>query len=70
MFLSLVDTDSEAGKMLTGKLPKEDLWREKLKSHQFNAKDFTEVKAFYLENGQQENICYCIKEQRTEEPGN
>ena len=37
--------------MLTGKLPKEDLWKEKLKSHQFNAKDFTEVKAFILENG-------------------
>ncbi len=49
--LALVDMDSEAGKILTGKLPKEDLWKEKLKSHQFNAKDFTEVKVFYLENG-------------------
>ena len=49
--LVLTDMDSEAGKMLNGKLPQEDLWREKLKSHQYNAKDFTEVKAFYLENG-------------------
>jgi hypothetical protein len=49
--LALVDMDSETGKMLTGKLPKEELWKEKLKSHQFNAKDFTEVKVFYLENG-------------------
>jgi hypothetical protein len=33
--LALVDTESEAGKMLTGKLPKEDLWKEKLKSHHY-----------------------------------
>lgn len=49
--LALLDSDSDAGKLLTGKLPKEDLWREKLKSHQFNAKDFIEVKAFFLDNG-------------------
>ncbi len=49
--LALVDTESETGKMLTGKLPKEDLWKEKLKSHQYNANDFTEVKVFFLENG-------------------
>ncbi|MBK8884237.1 MAG: hypothetical protein IPN67_18300 [Bacteroidales bacterium] len=49
--LVLVDTESEAGKMLTGKLPKDDQWKEKLKSHQFSAKDFTEVKVFFLENG-------------------
>jgi hypothetical protein len=49
--LALVDTDSEAGRLLTGKLPPEDPWKEKLKSHQYNAKDFTEVKAFFLENG-------------------
>jgi hypothetical protein len=49
--LALVDTESETGKLLTGKLPKEDLWQEKLKSHQFNARDFTEVEAFYLDNG-------------------
>jgi hypothetical protein len=49
--LILTDPDSEAGKTLSGKLPKDDTWKEKLKSHQFGAKDFTEVKAFYLENG-------------------
>ena len=49
--LVLIDTESETGKLLTGKLPKEDLWKEKLKSHQFNAKDFTEVNAFILDNG-------------------
>ena len=49
--LALVDTDTETGKILAAKLPKEELWREKLKSHQYNAKDFTEVKAFFLENG-------------------
>jgi hypothetical protein len=49
--LALVDSESETGKMLTGKLPKDDMWKEKLKSHQYNAKDFTEVKVFFLENG-------------------
>ena len=48
--LVLTDPDSEAGKKLAEKLPKEDGWKEKLKSHQFGAKDFTEVNAFYLEN--------------------
>ena len=28
-----------------------DEWKEKLKSHQFGAKDFTEINAFYIENG-------------------
>ena len=49
--LALTDSESETGKLLTGKLPKEDLWQEKLKSHQYNAKDFTVVNAFILENG-------------------
>jgi hypothetical protein len=49
--LVLVSATSETGKLLTGKLPAEDAWRDKLKSHQFNASDFTEVKAFFLENG-------------------
>jgi hypothetical protein len=49
--LILIDPDSETGKKLAGKLPKDDIWKEKLKSHQYGAKDFTEVNAFYLENG-------------------
>jgi hypothetical protein len=49
--LVLTDPDSELGKKLTGKLLKDDGWKEKLKSHQYAAKDFTEVNAFYLENG-------------------
>jgi hypothetical protein len=49
--LVLVDPDSETGKKLTGKLSRADPWKEKLKSHQFNAKDFTAVNAFYLEDG-------------------
>ena len=49
--LVLCDPDSEAGKKLAEKLPKDDGWKEKLKSHQFGAKDFTRINAFYLENG-------------------
>ena len=49
--LVLVDPETETGKDLTGKLPKGDQEQLSLKSHQFNAKDFTEVNAFYLGNG-------------------
>lgn len=49
--LVLVDPETETGKKLADKLPKDDGWKEKLKSHQFGAKDFTDVNAFYLENG-------------------
>ena len=48
--LVLVDPETEVGKKLTGKLPKDDGWKDKLKSHQAGAKDFTEVNGFYLEN--------------------
>ncbi|MEI6048715.1 MAG: hypothetical protein WCS03_07425 [Bacteroidota bacterium] len=48
--LVLIDPDTEAGKKLAEKLPKEDVWKEKLKSHQYGAKDFTAVNAFYIEN--------------------
>jgi hypothetical protein len=49
--LVLIDPDTEAGKKLAEKLPKKDPQQEKLKSHQFGAKDFTVVNVFYLENG-------------------
>jgi len=49
--LVLTDPASEAGKQLTAQLPKEDEWKKMLKSFQFGSKDFTEVNAFYLENG-------------------
>ena len=49
--LVLIDPNTDLGKSLVGKLPKEDEWKTKLKSHQFGAKNFTEVNAFYLENG-------------------
>ena len=49
--LVLDDPETETGKKLADKLPKDDGWKEKLKSHQFGAKDFVEVNAFYLENG-------------------
>jgi len=48
--LIFVDPESEIGKRLTEKRQKDYTWKEKLKSHQFNAKDFIEIDAFYLEN--------------------
>jgi hypothetical protein len=48
--LVLADPVTEAGKKLMEKLPADE-WKDKLKSHQFGAKDFMEVNAFYLENG-------------------
>ena len=69
--LAIVDPESETGKLLTGKLPKEDLWKEKLKSHQYNAKDFTEVNVFILENGSRKifvisSISKVLRDQVTE----
>jgi hypothetical protein len=49
--LVIIDPESEAGKKLAEKLPENDQRKETLKSHQLNAKDFTEINAFYLENG-------------------
>ncbi|MBK8884235.1 MAG: hypothetical protein IPN67_18290 [Bacteroidales bacterium] len=49
--LVLVDPGTEAGKALTGKLPTDNQLKATLKSHQNNAIDFIEVKAFYIENG-------------------
>jgi len=49
--LALIDPDSETGKKLAGKIPNTAQWKEKLKSHQFGSKDFTEINAFYFETG-------------------
>jgi hypothetical protein len=49
--LILADPGTDTGKALTAKLPKSDPVKSDLKSHQLNAIDFIEVKAFYIENG-------------------
>ena len=49
--LALVDPDTELGKKIAQKIPANNPWREKLKSHQYGAKDFVEVNAVYLESG-------------------
>ncbi len=49
--LIFVNPESETGKRLAEKRPKENIWKEKLKSHQYNVRDFVEIDAFYLENG-------------------
>ncbi len=48
--LAFIDPDSEVCKKVMAKLPQENSWPDKLKSHQFGAIDFTRVNAFYLEN--------------------
>ena len=62
--LVLIDPTSEIGKLLTTKFPNNNEWKEKLKSHQLGAKDFTEVNAFYLENGK--NKLYVISSKNQE----
>lgn len=47
--LVLVDPNSESGKILNGKLYKDDQWTEKLRSYQYNAKEFSVVNLFYIE---------------------
>ena len=49
--LVVTDPTSETGKKLTDKLPGKDEWKEKLKSHQYGAKNYTETNLFILENG-------------------
>ena len=49
--LVLTDPGTEAGRKLSEILPKDDQWKSRLKSHQINAADFTEINVFYLENG-------------------
>ena len=51
--LIFVSPESEVGKKLSEKLSGDNFWREKINSHQYNAKDFNEIKAFYLVNGKQ-----------------
>jgi hypothetical protein len=49
--LVLVDPDTEAGKKLVPSFPTNEVWKEKLKSHQFKDSHFIEINAFYLEKG-------------------
>ena len=62
--LVMIDPSTETGKRLMAKLPKDATWKDKLKSHQYGAKDFAEVNAFYLENG--ERRIYVIASERKE----
>lgn len=48
--LVTADPSSEAGKALLSKLPSDYIWKDKLKSYQFGARDYTEVDVFVLEN--------------------
>lgn len=48
--LVFVNPESETGKRFAEIRRKDNIWKEKLKSHQYNARDFVEIDAFYLEN--------------------
>jgi hypothetical protein len=48
--LILLDPNSDAGTILMAKYPGNQAVSEKLKSHQLFAKNFDEIKAYYLEN--------------------
>ncbi len=48
--LVLLDPNSDSGAILMAKYPENQAMSEKLKSHQVFAKNFKEIKAFYLEN--------------------
>ena len=49
--LVLLDSVYAVAQLLTDKLPKDTAWGIRLKSHQYNALDFTPMNAFYLEKG-------------------
>ena len=49
--LAIVDPSTDAGKKLTEKLPSDYIWKDRLKSYQYGARDFTDVLVFVLESG-------------------
>lgn len=49
--LAIVDPSTDAGNKLTEKLPSDYIWKDRLKSYQYGARDFTDVMVFFLENG-------------------
>ena len=49
--LVLLDSSYPAAQLLTGKLPKDSSWAQRLKSHQFNSPGFAACNAFFLEEG-------------------
>jgi hypothetical protein len=65
--LVIVDSRTPLGRMLEGKLPAGDEWREKLKSVQYKSLEFVPTHAFYLENGNGGNRLYVIASESAEE---
>ena len=64
--LVAADSRTPLGRMLEGKLPAVDEWRVKLRSVQYNRKDFVPMHAFYLENGTGGKRLYVISSPSTE----
>ncbi len=64
--LAIVDPSTDAGKKLTEKLPSDYIWKDRLKSYQYGAKDFTDVMVFFLESGNKKIfvVASSIKEMR------
>ncbi|MCD6597722.1 MAG: hypothetical protein J7L04_08550, partial [Bacteroidales bacterium] len=60
--LVFVDPDSEFGEKVRMKLP-ENVWVERLKSHQYNAKNIINVNAFYLQNGERKVFVVSSKDE-------
>lgn len=58
--LAIIDPDSETGKKLIEKRSGDISLREKLKSHQYDAADFIEVNAFFLENDRHQRKLFVI----------
>ncbi|MET2983632.1 YbbR-like domain-containing protein [Aureibaculum conchae] len=63
--LIYVDSDSDLGKKVDAKLPKKTNWASDLSSHQFNAKDFVRINAFYLEQNQSKLFIVSSKDKNT-----
>ena len=57
MYLSYIDPDIIPGKRADRGLSDRIVWPEKLKSHQYGAKDLKRVDAYYLQKGDQIFIC-------------
>lgn len=65
--LIYVDSNSELGKKINAKLPKTSNWTSDLNSHQFNAKDFVRINAFYLVQNQSKLFVVSSEDKNTRE---
>ncbi len=63
--LIFIDPNTEIGKKITAKLPSDNKWQDRIKSHQYGAVDLKMVDAFYLNNGDRKLFVVSSSDEKT-----